>query len=809
MAIYIGNGTPGNYADANGTVAGWNFTGDAANLAIWGTSGNDKFYFANSAIAAGGGSNQAVIWNGAGGTDSIYFGTYDDGTTSTIATSAFTFNLNQLETAAAKYSLTGTTLSDTFQWTGVGPKDTVTLNGGVGTDSLVLVGGEAAAYTLANLSMTGMEFIKGSDGNDNVTWKSTGSYSFDLGGGDDDTLNLTGSTTAANIRLEDNSQFKNIEVLSGTSLADLLGGTSAKAETLIGGAGADSLWGYAGNDKLEGGEGADVFFFGYGDGNDTINLEGIVADSKNDKVYFQGALGTAAFADLTFAAVNNDDLAIGVKGTDSLTIIDWASYTSVGTTVNDKRLNKFVASDLTFGLAVSNTATAAGESLFGTDTSMVYFMQGAGNADTLKAGTTADTLKAGGGDDILQYSTAAVLYDGEASTAAGDTLSAASLTSGVDIVLKDNTSKYKNIEYLLGSSLADKLGGTTAADTISGDKGADSIWGAAGADTLIGGAGADTYWLGTGDGTDTITNAGADNKNDVVYFYNNSFNDLTFSLENTNADVKVAVTGTEDAIYLLGAGAQMQSAGQSFDRVNKFVTSDMTFGLTMGDASGTRNLIGTSLSDYIVGSSGNDVIDGKKGFDAIYGKDGTDQIVFESTSWIDGGADADTISAAAATAGVSIEFGAASNRVSNVEYLLGSAYADKLGGSSAAETLEGGAGADSLWGGAEADSLLGGAGADSYWFGASDGQDTIALDNGNYLDSVYFYGTGVGGGGITSTVVSGDNLTIGLSTGNSLTLLGWASGTATQKLNKFYFEENGKTYSLAVDGSNVATWTEI
>ena len=140
---------------------------------------------------------------------------------------------------------------------------------------------------------------------------------------------------------------------------------------------------------------------------------------------------------------------------------------------------------------------------------------------------------------------------------------------------------------------------------------------------------------------------------------------------------------------------------------------------------------------------------------------------------------------------------------------MGSAYADKLGGSSAAETLEGGAGADSLWGGTGADSLLGGAGADSYWFGASDGQDTIALDSGNYLDSVYFYGTGVGGGGITSTIVSGDNLTIGLSTGNSLTLLGWASGTSTQKLNKFYFEENGKTYSLAVDGSNVATWTAI
>lgn len=797
MAIYIGNGTAGNNADFS--AGGWNFSVAAGATAVWGTSGNDKFYFANSTVAAGGGSNQAFVWNGAGGTDSIYFGTYMDGS---LATSAFTFNINQLDTAATKYSLTGTTLSDKFQWTGAATAtSTYTLNGGVGTDSLVLVGATDTTYTLANLTMSGMEFITGSAANDNVVWKSTGGYSFDLGNGTD-TLNLTGSTTVADIRLENSTQFKNIEVLYGTSLNDVLGGSSAANETLYGGIGADSLWGNGGNDVLQGGAGSDVFFFGYGDGLDTIAKEGTVADAKSDRVYFQGAQGTAAFADLTFAT-SGENLVIGVKGTDSLTITDWASYATTATTINDNRLNKFVASDLTFGLALSNNTTS---SLFGTDSTIAYFMQGGTAADTLKAGTTADSLKAGAGNDSLQYSTSAVLFDGEAGD---DTLTAATSTAGVNIVLKDDTAKYKNIEYLLGSSLADKLGGTTAADTIDGGNNADSIWGAAGADTLIGGAGADTYWLGTGDGTDTITNAGADNKSDVVYFYNNSFNDLTFSLEAGNADVKIAVTGTDDAIYLTGAGTQMQAATQSFDRVNKFVTSDMTFGLTMGDGTGTMNLIGTSLSDYIVGSTGNDVIDGKKGFDAIYGKDGNDQIVFESTSWIDGGAGTDTISGAAASAGVAIEFGAAGNRVSNVEYLLGSAYADKLGGASANETLEGGAGADSLWGGAGDDSLVGGAGADSYWFGTGNGKDTIALDNGNYLDSVYFYGTGVGGGGITSTIVSGDNLTIGLSTGDSLTLLGWASGTSTQKLNKFYFEENGKTYSLAVDGSNVATWTQI
>ena len=72
---------------------------------------------------------------------------------------------------------------------------------------------------------------------------------------------------------------------------------------------------------------------------------------------------------------------------------------------------------------------------------------------------------------------------------------------------------------------------------------------------------------------------------------------------------------------------------------------------------------------------------------------------------------------------------------------------------------------------------------------------------------VMFYGDGIGGGGITSTVVSGNHLTIGLSSGDSLTLIDWGVGGGN-KLNKFDFGSGG-LWSLAVDDNNVATWTRI
>ena len=677
-----------------------------------------------------------------------------------------------------------------------------------------LYGSSLDDYILSNFSAAGADSIDGGAGADTIYGGEGNDYiKYDTNdavvnaGNGNDTLYMTAAGT---LNLTTQTQFTNFEVLLGSSLADMIGGSSA-AETLMGASGADSLWSAGGNDMMNGGVGADTYWFGVGDGLDTIAQDTV--NSKSDVVFFQST-ATAAFSDLSFALNSaGSDLLIGVGagGTDTLTLAGWVSPNTAAT-ANLYRVNTFVTSDATFGLAIANDVAT---SLAGTVSTMNYWIQGGNGDDTLKAGATLDRLYGKAGNDILQYSTTATIFDGGNDT---DTLTAASKTAGVNIDLR-TASMYKNIEYLQGSSLADKLSAmdvrssASIVDTVEGGKGADSLYGALGYnDYLIGGAGADSYWFGALDGADTISDDGSNNKTDAVVFYSQTFSKLGFERVDGNANLKITVNGAEgytDNIVLANWGAYMDdttSAGTTrVNRVNTFITSDMTFGLAIG-TSDNNVLIGSSIADYIVGGAGDDTISGGLGADAIYGNDGNDRITYTAAAvWIDGGNDTNTLTAATSTSAVSILLSDTS-KIQNFTILEGSSLADKLGGSSLAETIQGGAGADSLWGAAGDDKLLGGAGADSYWFGVSDGADTIAADTTNNIDTVMFYGTGIGGGGIASTVLSGDNLTISLTSGGSLTLENWKL-TDGSKVNSFYFEQNNTTYTLTVDSSNVATWT--
>lgn len=126
-----------------------------------------------------------------------------------------------------------------------------------------------------------------------------------------------------------------------------------------------------------------------------------------------------------------------------------------------------------------------------------------------------------------------------------------------------------------------------------------------------------------------------------------------------------------------------------------------------------------------------------------------------------------------------------------------------LRGTAGDDTLNGGSGNDALWGGSGGnDFLAGGAGSDTYWLDASAGIDNIGAADGNSLDSVYFY-----------TAWTPDSLTVSLQ-GQDLhlkagtteaVLTGWGLGGGYQ-LNRFYFSQTGKSYSLAMAGGQ-ATWS--
>ena len=381
-----------------------------------------------------------------------------------------------------------------------------------------------------------------------------------------------------------------------------------------------------------------------------------------------------------------------------------------------------------------------------------------------------------------------------------DALDVSGATTIVSVVLA--ASNFLNLEVLQGSSMADKLGGSSLDDSIFGGKGTDSLWGAAGDDLFFGGDDADTYWFCAGDGSDTITDEGSNNKNDAVKFYGFKFNQLDFARINSNVDLQITVNSS-DNLFLANYGSYL--GNNSFDRVNRFITNDITFGLTVGTAD-AESLLGTSLADYIVGDAGDDTIDGGAGGDAIYGGSGNDRVAFSAAAvWIDGGSGVNTLTAEASTTAASFLLDSSAT-IAKFSVLLGSSLADKLGGASAAETISGGKGADSIWGAGGKDLLSGGADADTYWFGIGDGADTIAADSNNDADYVKFFGDGIGGGGIASTVLTGNNLKITMTSGDSLTLVDWKLLFGYQ-LNKFDFGSAG-IYQLSVASDNTPTWTK-
>lgn len=805
---------------------------------LWGSSLNDTLVGGAGADSLYGGSGNDALIGGAGmdvflvkpneGTDTIYADTTPtDNASDVVYLAGSKFSDLSFSTTGNDVVINYT--SESGYTGGVDLQNWLTQNttyGAVDANkyrvSRFVTDDKTFSLAVANDSNTSLwgtsidDYILGGTGNDTIL-SYAGSDTIVAGNGDDlifydtsdvildggngnDTLSLTKQTVATVIDLGENSnkKYKSIEYVAGSSLADWIAGTSTAAETLSGAAGADVLWGGTGTfaDSLAGGTGADTFWFGKQQGQDIIANDGV--QSVSDVVY----LYDASVADLSFAVgTNNLSVYVGASAgyTDSLTLENWAlSNTATASTQNLSRVNTFVTTDMTFSVAIANGATAGATLLGTTGVDIVY---GSAYDDSLNGGSGADSINGGDGNDIIVFDSVDYKVDGGSGI---DTLKAAG--AGAFVYLAD--SKYTSIEYIAGTTGSDTLGGTSGAETLEGGSGADILWGGSGDDSLSGGAGSDTYWFGSNDGTDTIAADAVNNVSDVVYFGNMnglvSFSALSFTAGTDDLTISVnEASGYTDKLVLaswMTYNANATTANQS--RINKFVTSDGTFGLAVGtDAS--ESLRGTSLADYIQAGAGDDTINGLVGKDLIYAGDGNDIITYSTAALvINGGSGNDTLSVASATAGTMAYLG--QTNVTSVEYLLGSSYADSLAGSINDDTIEGGAGNDILWGMTGSDVLTGGAGVDTYWFGSGDGADTISSASTNVQDTVYFYNTG----SAFSCTLSGDNLVINYGNGDSLTIADW-NKTDGQKLNQFQAAGVSGTYKLTMIDSTTASWTKI
>ncbi|MES2664627.1 MAG: calcium-binding protein [Pseudomonadota bacterium] len=316
------------------------------------------------------------------------------------------------------------------------------------------------------------------------------------------------------------------------------------------------------------------------------------------------------------------------------------------------------------GTSGNDTLTSAGnadivDGLAGNDS-----LIGAGGNDTLlgglgddllNGGLNADRIEGGDGIDTATYlaSTVAVNINLETGVVSGG-------EAAGDVLI--------SVENLIGSGLHDTLTGDAAGNQLFGGVGNDSLTGGLGDDVLNGGAGADV--LAGGDGADTVAYTGST------------------AAVNVNLETQV-VSGGEAAGDVL---TSIENAiGSAFN--------DTLYGSVY------ENLItGGAGNDYVFADLGNDTIIGGAGADTFDGSQGTDTVIY---------------SASAAAVNVNLTTGAgaggdaASDVLSGVEYVTGSAFNDTITGDSSANLLIGAAGNDNLQGGTDEDTLMGGLGSDT------------------------------------------------------------------------------------------------
>jgi serralysin len=243
-----------------------------------------------------------------------------------------------------------------------------------------------------------------------------------------------------------------------------------------------------------------------------------------------------------------------------------------------------------------------------------------------------------------------------------------------------------------------------------------------------------------------------------------------------------------------------------FTIANGVVIEDATGG------AGNDRLTGNEAGNRLTGRGGDDEIDGRDGDDTLLGNGGKDLLAGGGgKNLIDGGSGRDTVSYASASGGVEVSLlaigwqrttAASRDRIIDVEDVVGSAFADWIGGDLGDNRILGGAGGDVLHGLLGDDTLIGGAGADELFGGLGDD----ALDGGGGKDELH--------GGLGDDVLRGgqgaDRLWGGLGSDKFV----YRRGDGADSVEDF---EAGGTFlwiqlpadRIVIDVDAISTWSQL
>ncbi|XWN31390.1 MAG: type I secretion C-terminal target domain-containing protein [Devosia sp.] len=450
----------------------------------------------------------------------------------------------------------------------------------------------------------------------------------------------------------------NVTVVSG--LTDVIGyGTFDNDASVNGSSGADEMRGYSGDDTLNGLAGDDEIYGGIG--KDTLN-----GGDGNDELY-------GGLEDDALRGDGDNDYLYGNQGDDTLnggTGNDWLYGEN-----NNDMLNGDDGDDRLWG--------------------------DLGN-DTLDGGLGGDELYGGGGNDILIDD-----FDGTANGNDGidEFRIRSNVTEGVSVNLSTGifTGLSSRATGYLGTIEDVTTDHGNYDDTLTGDVNANVLKSGDGDDTLNGGDGDDT--LDGGNGTDTVDFAVATdgitvNLTTGTAIDDNGDNDTLANIENISGSAyDDDLTGSND-VNLINAGA-------GNDTVDGRNGAD-----TLNGGIGSDNLSGGSGADSLNGDTGDDNLTGGTGNDTLNGGDGTDTADYSAAA---AGVDVNLLSGSATDDG-----DGGSDTLSNIENIIGSAFADTLRGDHVSNTI---------WAGAGNDTVLGRDGADVFY--GEDGDDNIQGDQGD------------------------------------------------------------------------------
>ncbi|MFN3208277.1 MAG: calcium-binding protein [Roseovarius sp.] len=194
----------------------------------------------------------------------------------------------------------------------------------------------------------------------------------------------------------------------------------------------------------------------------------------------------------------------------------------------------------------------------------------------------------------------------------------------------------------------------------------------------------------------------------MPYYPGTPFDDQIFA--STRNDT---ITGGDgiDSIWAL-AGNDLVFGNGGNDHLYGYYGNDLMFG-----GAGHDSLHGEQDDDTLSGGSGNDTLSGGEGEDVLNGDSGDDVLRGgPGADTIDGGTGVDTVSYYNAAASVVVNLGqgtgSGGDKITNVENIYATAYADILVGNAAANRITAGGGNDIILGQGGNDVLLPGTGND-------------------------------------------------------------------------------------------------